>query len=414
MSETLFRKEALAAHGERLSGELILSQPLTTTVLGSVLGLVTLAVLVFLATNSYARKVSVEGQLVPDQGVIEVPAPAVGQIETIFVKAGALAAAGAPLFEVRLDHTLGAEDALTEQLLLSLQQQQSNLQRQLELQDETVSDIAAGKAEQEALLQGTQERLLAMLDVERELVAVRDKAVARALQLQQRGLLSQADLETVQGQALQQQQACQELELQLLQNRTRLQDLVSERNTALLQSFQHAERLAAELAELHQRKLRLTAEQTALVRAPLDARVSAVHLQRGMMVTPQQSVLALLPAASRLQAELLVPSAAIGFIGNQQAVRLRFDAFPYQKFGVQPALVQQVSHSTEQLRQGEHAPVAIYRAQAALEKQSISAYGQEVPLRAGMQFSADVLLDERSLLEWLLEPLFSIRGALCC
>jgi len=134
-----------------------------------------------------------------------------------------------------------------------------------------------------------------------------------------------------------------------------------------------------------------------------------VHLQPGMPAAPDQSVLALLPADSRLHAELLVPSAAIGFVAPDQAVKLRFDAFPYQKFGMQHAVLHAVMQSPEPLRPGENAQ-PLYRALANLERQSVLAYGVAQPLMAGMQFTADVVVDERSLLEWLLEPLLSIRG----
>ncbi len=42
--------------------------------------------------------------------------------------------------------------------------------------------------------------------------------------------------------------------------------------------------------------------------------------------------------------------------------------------------------------------------------QSISAYGQSVPLQPGMTLSADIVLEERSLLSWLFEPIISLKG----
>jgi len=251
-----------------------------------------------------------------------------------------------------------------------------------------------------------------MLEAAREMAGVRLQAVTRARVLLERELLSTADLEAVQMQVMQQQQASEELQLQVLQTHGRLQALASESTNALLQGFQHSERLAAELAELRQRRLRLEAEQGTLVRAPLAGSVGSINVQPGMNVQSRQSVLSLLPSGSRLQAELLVPSTAIGFLEESQYVKLRFDSFPYQKFGVQVAKVLQVNLSMDQVRSGEPAGRSVYRTLAELDKQSISAYGREIPLRPGMSFVADVVLEERSLLEWLLEPLYSIKGNL--
>jgi membrane fusion protein len=48
----------------------------------------------------------------------------------------------------------------------------------------------------------------------------------------------------------------------------------------------------------------------------------------------------------------------------------------------------------------------------ALARQSIDAFGREVALQPDMTLSADVILEKRSLLEWLFEPLFGVRGRL--
>ena len=96
----------------------------------------------------------------------------------------------------------------------------------------------------------------------------------------------------------------------------------------------------------------------------------------------------------------------MGFVQAGQRVTLRLDAFPYQKFGVQQARVIDVAGTPESGADGRQ----FYRIVAALDHQSIRAYGMDQRLRPGMLASADIRVDERSLLEWLLEPLYSIEG----
>ena len=117
-------------------------------------------------------------------------------------------------------------------------------------------------------------------------------------------------------------------------------------------------------------------------------------------------MLSLLPAQSPLQVELWLPSSALGFVAVGQSVTLRLDAFPYQKFGVQQARLTEVNVTAEQLAEGQW----LHRAFAALDRQSVLAFGVEQALRPGMLVSADIELERRSLLEWVLEPLFSVRG----
>ena len=50
-----------------------------------------------------------------------------------------------------------------------------------------------------------------------------------------------------------------------------------------------------------------------------------------------------------------------------------------------------------------------YRITAALDRPDIDAYGKKIPLQADMLLRADIILERRSLISWLLDPLLSVR-----
>jgi membrane fusion protein len=52
----------------------------------------------------------------------------------------------------------------------------------------------------------------------------------------------------------------------------------------------------------------------------------------------------------------------------------------------------------------------MFRVKVKLASQTAQAYGLPQALQAGMQLEADVMLDTRTLFEWVLEPLYSLRG----
>ena len=54
----------------------------------------------------------------------------------------------------------------------------------------------------------------------------------------------------------------------------------------------------------------------------------------------------------------------------------------------------------------------VYRVDVQLERQNVAALGQEFPLRPGMLVNADLLLEKRTLLEWLFEPVLQLKGRL--
>jgi membrane fusion protein len=138
----------------------------------------------------------------------------------------------------------------------------------------------------------------------------------------------------------------------------------------------------------------------------------------GQSVTPGVALASLLPADARLQAVLFAPSSAVGFVRSNQSVQLRYQAFPYQKFGHQSGEVVQVSRSPLQaselaalpLQSAVAAAEPLYRITVALDRQTVAAYGQSQALSPGMQLEADVLLDRRRLIEWLFEPVLGIAG----
>ena len=88
---------------------------------------------------------------------------------------------------------------------------------------------------------------------------------------------------------------------------------------------------------------------------------------------------------------------------------LRYQAFPYQKFGHHAGRVVRVSRSAIVPADGQ-AQEPYYRVLVELDRQTVTAYGKSEPLRPGMALEADILGERRKLYEWVLEPLYSLNG----
>lgn len=172
-----------------------------------------------------------------------------------------------------------------------------------------------------------------------------------------------------------------------------------------------------ELAELEQERVQTQAGGALVVNAPVTGMVATQMVKAGQAVQAGQPLLSLLPGDGRLEAELLVPSRAIGFIEPGDKVLLRYQAYPYQKFGHQPGQVARISRSALS-RPGELGALVgnaqqgepFYRITVALARQDVTAYGKAEPLKPGMLLDADVLGEQRRLIEWIFEPLYSLKG----
>jgi membrane fusion protein len=100
-------------------------------------------------------------------------------------------------------------------------------------------------------------------------------------------------------------------------------------------------------------------------------------------------------------------------------VLLRYQAYPYQKFGQYEAIVKEVAGtatSAQELTFPGAAIVAnqtsepLYRIRLNLKQQEVFVYGKPAILKSGMLLEASIILERRRLYEWILEPLFSITG----
>ena len=173
--------------------------------------------------------------------------------------------------------------------------------------------------------------------------------------------------------------------------------------------------LARQQSELKQNRVQEDAKRENVIRAPIAGIVTNIAVARGETIAENALLATVLPKGSGLQAQLLVPTRAIGFVRPGNEVVLRYDAFPFQRFGQYRGTVESVSRTV--WSPGEKvgsmsAREAVYRIDVKLDKQSVSANGQDFALRPGMLVNADLLLEKRTVFEWVFEPVLEFRARL--
>jgi membrane fusion protein len=408
----LFRPEAIDAQRYRPWGQVVLLQPLSARLLFHAIVVAVALVAVFLCRAEYARKETVPGYLAPSAGVLRVFAPRAGTIKVVEVEEGQQVEEGQPLFTVAVDQTTadGANvdaavlDALTGQKALlgeriATQEALAGFERQrLELQ---LAGIAAEIGQLEAQIAAQEERVTLLGD-----------RAASFERLRARGVLAKADEEVRREAYLQQKQYLGSLKQALVARRS---DLAATRATFSqlpTVTAQQIQLLRNDLLGIGQQIAEIEGRRGYVVRAPAAGRVSTLQAAAGRLADPRQPQLAILPSNGALQAELFVPTRAAGFIRPGQEVRILYDAFPYQRFGAYRGRIVTISRSVL-LEADVSAPVALrepaYKAVVALERQDILADGRPTPLQVDMLLKADIVLEKRPLIVWLLDPLLRAR-----
>lgn len=187
-----------------------------------------------------------------------------------------------------------------------------------------------------------------------------------------------------------------------------LMTLQRELAASQLEADKRVSELDRQLLALQQELTEAESRRVVLITAPADGVVTAIGGERGLTANPQTPLLAILPRDAQLQARLLVPSRAIGAIAVGDEVRVRYQAFPYQRYGSYAGRVIEISKTLltpNELDGPVTASEPVYRITVGLERQDVAAGTVSLPLQAGMQLEADVLLARRRLIEWMFDPL---------
>ncbi|MEE1655182.1 HlyD family efflux transporter periplasmic adaptor subunit [Microvirga sp. CF3062] len=410
---SLFRPQAvMAAMGEHSSVSLPVA-PLSWKILGGfVLASVTVVVF-FLATAEYARKETAGGSLVAAGGAVRVSALRGGVVTELAVKEGDRVAAGQPLFTVTSRQGLEAGGTLDAAVLASLDTQTQVLKDQIAADPARMANeirrldatIVSVTAERDALI--AQRRIMA------ERVQVTEERRGTIARLTEQGHTTRATLQEQDEALLSRRQNLAEIDRDLAASEKELGQAQLQREQLPVQQAERLAQLRLNLADRERQRAEVQAQRAQVITAPLAGRVTALQVAPGQIVDVNKPLLTLLPDGAVLLAELFVPSRAIGFVEPGQPVRLMVDAFPYQRFGTLSGSVETVSQavlSPSEIIGRTTLTEPAYRVSVRLDRQAIDAFGREVPLQPDMTLKADIVLEGRSLVAWLFEPLISVRG----
>lgn len=419
MANTLFRPEALSAQKVDWIGKVVITTPISfafMTFCGFLVGLVLVA---FLIWGEYTKRSTIKGQLIPDKGLVQSYTSVAGVVIEKHVHEGQTVKAGDILYKIsttRHTDTGSVQKAIDEELTLKRQLIEHEIARTKQAQSAEKQNIA-NTIER---LQVDKDRLQGQIELQKHQVAIAKDTLTRYEIAMQSEAVSKQELET---QTMSYNTQLNNL-AQLERERDIITKQVKEQNIALSRiQNEHEATLSQYKRTLSDNKsdsIQNRANDTVFIKAQVDGVVSLAYADVGQFVDNSHSLVSILPDDSQLIAKMYVPSRAVGFVKVGDKVLLRYEAYPYQKFGHAKAEVisvaktatagQQLSTIGTVATAEQLANEPIYIIKAHLDKQTIKAYGKELPLAVGMTLEGDIMHETRKLYEWVLEPLYSITG----
>ncbi|MEH2534946.1 membrane fusion protein [Bradyrhizobium sp. AZCC 1588] len=409
----LFRQEAIDFLHQRHSwGEVVSLQPISSTMLSWTLAGLVAFILVFISIAQYARKETVTGYLTPTFGTAKIFVPQQGIIKEVQVNEGQDVAEGEPLLTIVTSQITSNGDDVNATVLAVLTQQRDVVERQIAAEERRTASEHDRLASTIKGIEGETAQLEDQRTIQNERLQLSESFVSTGATLIAKGALPAIELKRREQAALEQRQHLASLDQQITVRRTQLADARHTLEQLPIVAAERVRVLRGDLSWIEQRIAEVDGRRAYVIKAPTSGRVSALHASIGQVADPRHMQLEIIPLDSTLQAQLFFPTRAFGFVRPGQQVRILYDAFPYQKFGTYRGTVTKVSQ-TILTSNDATGPITLkepaYRVTVAPERPDIDAYGLKMPLQPGMLLKADVILEQRSLMRWLLDPVLSAR-----
>jgi len=377
------------------------------------------AAVALITLGGYSRRVDMEGTVLPNTGVIAISVPSPGRIETLSVQEGETVKKGAPLYTMDVD-TVTKDGGIQQRIIDAQTHERDMLAKEIErktrMNEETETELRQ-KIETTKL---QIDQVAAQISVQQVFVTKVSEDYHQFSSLVAQRLVSLNELNARQQAWIQATGRLQDLQNSKLRLEAELRDARHQLAASAHTRSDEIDALRNKILEIAEKLANSEAHRLIEIRAPEDGVVTAILAHPGQTVGTGSPMLKIVPQRAPMQAELLAPSSAVGFIRKGGRVLLRYSAFPYQKFGEYRATVASVSRTAlnaEEVKnllagaQPSKQNGPFYRVVVEPDTQIVNIDGEELTLPAGMQVHAYALLERRRLYEWMLEPLYYIGRA---
>lgn len=149
-------------------------------------------------------------------------------------------------------------------------------------------------------------------------------------------------------------------------------------------------------------------ENLLLVRAPVAGVITRLALtQPGDKVVAAQPIASIAPAGARPVLQVAIGETDRAFLQEGMPAKLKFPAFPYQRYGLIEGTLEYISPTASANAQNKQ---PTYEGRIGLQRDSFSVGNTQVPLRYGMSGTAEIVVRKRRLIDLALDPLREVTA----
>ncbi len=407
----LFRHEVMLHRNGARFGEVLFTKPRWMVRCGVAAILFSLAGGLTLLSASYTRRAQAEGWITLLPGHAVITAPKAGTIEDMAVADGTRVTKGQTLLSITSERSSESGLNIERSLLERLKQERAEVSRQLDLED-VISRASAQKlALQLGTLKAEIARLMELRSLTTQKLAIAKEDLERTRGIVAAKYLPRKALDDASNAALVAQIELSQSEQKLEEKKSLLESTLQLRNDLPVQLTKIQAGINERLAAIDQRVIEAESAGHLTVTSPVDGVVSgASMLSIGGSVAAGALLVTVIPDGASFRGEMLVPSSNAGFLKPGMEVWLRYDAFPFARFGQYRATLVGLDR-TVIVPGTQVGPIVLkepaYRAILELDSQKVSAYGDEFGLQSGLTFKAAVSTGSRKVIDMIFDPLLA-------
>lgn len=421
--KSIFRKEALDNIKNQWLGKALLISSCPSWLVAILSGLFFLIIMAGIIFGQYTRRINVDGEIISLQQAITIYAPQQGVVTRTFLQTGQRVNKGEPLYEIDVSRTTssgnvsarGAE-AINYQLTLIeqiIEKTEQNKQSSLNSLQQQLAQYRQAYKKSQELISSAGRGLQDM-----------QKSMGNYDDYLRKGLINKEQFNNQRYLFYQQQSSWQSLNTQLIQEGLKIISLETDIATQSADFDNKAAEYALKRSELQRELAEVNASGTLIITAPEEGNIENMVYTAGQMVAAGDSLAQLMPGGRpQFLLVLWLPDSSVPYVSPGDAVNLRYDAYPFQKFGQFPGRIKSVSRipasAKELMMYSSIAPAvnngagqAYYKTIIELAADSFRFRGESMNWSNGMKAQATLFLERRPLYQWILSPYYDIRRSL--
>ncbi|OTP97985.1 colicin V secretion protein CvaA [Gilliamella apicola] len=419
----LFRQEAINYQKAKWMGKALLIKGYSAwfVFLLSIVFIIVLVLAVIFGT--YTRRINVPGEITTQPRAINLFSTQQGFIITSHVKVGDKVKKGDPIYELDVSQTTQLGN-VTQKTIESINNQIKNISEIIEtLKENKQITLNALKQQIDEYNKFHQDSLLLVKNAEKGMSEMYE-SMQNYADYQKKGLINNEQFNNQRYLYYQQQNSYQFLQNQIIQENLSIIQLNSELVTKIADFDNKISEYQFQLNALQRQLTEVNAKGTLIISAPSDGRIESLSVTDGQMVKTDDSLAQLIPAnTDSYYLVLWAPNESVPYISVNDKINIRYEAYPYQKFGQfsgkimsiskVPASSQEMStYSSSPLSQNNVNYQAYYKVMVSLDKQQMAKFNNKIKLTNGMKADITLFLEKRPIYQWMLSPFYDIQKSI--